>query len=92
MPKKPSLAAALKADEPEVVSPQPEKKEDKPSSGRTSYVAPSREGKKAVSGYFDPGVSKQLKLICLEQDTNLQALLKEALNDLFVKHGKSPIA
>lgn len=57
-----------------------------------SYIAPSRRGKKVVSGYFDTAVSKQLKLLCVENDTSLQALLTEALNDLFIKHGKSPIA
>lgn len=61
-----------------------------PSNG--SYVAPSRRGKKVVSGYFDTEVSKQLKILCVENDTSLQALLTEALNDLFIKHGKSPIA
>lgn len=57
-----------------------------------SYIAPSRRGKKVVSGYFDAEVSKQLKLLCVENDMSLQALLTEALNDLFIKHGKSPIA
>lgn len=63
-----------------------------PSPASGSYIAPSRRGKKVVSGYFDTEVSKQLKLLCVENDTSLQALLTEALNDLFVKHGKSPIA
>lgn len=53
---------------------------------------PSRIGKKTVAAHFDPAVSKQLKLIGLEADRSTQALLREAINDLFVKYGKSPIA
>ena len=65
-----------------------------PSLGRnpSANMAPSREGKKAVTGFFDPAVSRQLKQIALEEDSNIQALLREALNDLFIKRGKSPIA
>jgi cytochrome P450 len=52
----------------------------------------ARQGRKVVSGHFDPAVSKQLRLLALERDTNLQALLAEAINDLFTKYQKSPIA
>ena len=58
----------------------------------SANTAPSREGKKAVTGFFDPAVSRQLKQIALEEDSNIQALLREALNDLFTKRGRSPIA
>jgi len=58
----------------------------------STNMAPSREGKKAITGFFDPAVSRQLKQIALEEDSNIQALLREALNDLFIKRGKSPIA
>jgi hypothetical protein len=54
--------------------------------------APSRIGKKTVAAHFDPAVSKQLKLIGLEADRSTQDLLREAINDLFTKYGKSPIA
>lgn len=57
----------------------------------TSQV-PSRRGKKVISGYFDPAASKQLRMMALEQDSTVQALLEEALNDLFKKHEKSAIA
>ena len=60
-----------------------------PSSGG---MAPSREGKKVIAGYFDPAVSRQLKQLALEEDSSLQDLLREALNDLFRKRGRSPIA
>lgn len=53
---------------------------------------PSQQGQKMVAGYFDPLVHRQLKMICLEEDTTIQDLLTDALNGLFVKHGKPPIA
>ncbi|BCL38315.1 ribbon-helix-helix domain-containing protein [Nostoc sp. MS1] len=49
-------------------------------------------GKKVIASHFDPAVSKQLKQLALEQDTTVQALLSEALNELFEKYGKKPIA
>ena len=105
-PQRKSLAAALQAESTRAPkSPalselstdndtQPTSNTEAPSPAATSgsYIAPSRRGKKVVSGYFDTEVSKQLKILCVEQDTSLQALLTEALNDLFIKHGKSPIA
>jgi hypothetical protein len=54
--------------------------------------APSRVGKKTVAAHFDPAVSKQLKHLGLERDTSTQALMREAINDLFAKFGKSTIA
>ena len=53
---------------------------------------PSRIGKKTVAAHFDPAVSKQLKHLGLERDSSTQALLREAINDLFAKYGKPPIA
>ena len=35
---------------------------------------PSRQGKKAISGFFDPAVSKQLKQLALDQDASVQRL------------------
>jgi hypothetical protein len=53
---------------------------------------PSRIGKKTVAAHFDPAVSKQLRQLGLDRDTSTQALLREAINDLFNKYGKPPIA
>jgi hypothetical protein len=53
---------------------------------------PSRVGKKTVAAHFDPAVSKQLKQLGLDRDTSTQALMREAINDLFTKYGKPPIA
>lgn len=106
-PQRKSLADALQAEStrapktsvpaaPDAAAPQGEMQRadapPPPAPVSQSYVAPSRRGKKVVSGHFDTEVSKQLKLLCVEHDTSLQALLTEALNDLFTKYGKSPIA
>lgn len=56
-------------------------------------LPPSRAGKKALIGYFNPDVSKQLKQMMLDYDrSSVQDLLREALNDLFQKYKKPPIA
>jgi hypothetical protein len=55
-------------------------------------VPPSREGKKPVTGFFEPAVSRQLKRLGLDRDCTLQELLQEAINDLFQKHELPPIA
>ena len=55
-------------------------------------VAPSRAGKKPITGFFDPEVSKQIKKVALDKDKTMQELLQEALNDLFRKYDLPPIA
>lgn len=60
--------------------------------GRLQAVAPSREGKKPITGFFVPEVSRQLKKLGLEQDKTVQELVREALNDLFHKYDQPPIA
>jgi hypothetical protein len=88
--KKPSLSAALREAASRTAT-EPASAETPPSSA-ASHKRPSRHGLKVISGHFDPAVSKQLRLLALERDSNVQALLAEAINDLFAKHGKSPIA
>lgn len=98
MTKKPSLSAALNAASKKVTAipttvvsvavPAAEPQPKTPS----AHVRPIRVGKKAVVGYFDPAVSRQLKQMALDQDSNVQELIREALNDLFEKHRLKPIA
>jgi hypothetical protein len=57
-----------------------------------SAIPPSRVGKKPVTAFFDPEVSRQIKKIGLDQDKTMQDLLQEALNDLFRKYDLPPIA
>ena len=58
---------------------------------RAAAQRPSREGKRLVAGHFSPAVAKQLKMLAVEEDKSVQALLEEALDLLFVKKGKGHI-
>ena len=93
MSKRPSLAAAMQEANGKTL---PEVKEapsvDTQPSSAAPGVPPSRQGKKAITGHFDPAVSRQLRQLALDNGTTVQALLGEALNDLFVKHRRNPIA
>lgn len=62
---------------------------DKP--GR-KFHRPSRDNRRFVGGHFDPAVGKQLRMIAVEDETTVQALLEEALDLLFVKKGRQKIA
>ena len=80
-PAKPSMKDVLKA-----AAGHPKPAED------ASAAAPSRVGRVQIAGFFSKGASKQLRLLALETDGTVQSLLAEALNDLFAKHHKPPIA
>jgi len=60
--------------------------------GPAKFHRPSRDGRKLVAGHFDPKVAKQLKLLAVEGDTTVQALLEEALDLLFVKKGRDRVS
>jgi sulfur carrier protein ThiS len=54
--------------------------------------AKTRVATKVIAGHFDKAVSMQLRQIALDEETTVQDLLKEAINDLFEKRGKGSIA
>ena len=56
-----------------------------------AHYRPGREGKANVTGYFPPAVKRQLRVLAAEEDTTIQALLGQALNDLFAKYGKPEV-
>ena len=56
------------------------------------FERPSRTGTKFIAGHFDPSVARQLRMLAVEEDTTVQALLAEALDLLFVKKNKPVIA
>ena len=58
----------------------------------SAYTAPSRRGKKAITGYYDPAVRQQLAVLAAEEGRSQNDLLAEALNMLFERYRKSPIA
>lgn len=59
---------------------------------RAVVQPPSRQGKKALTGYFEPEVLKQLKILAASEDKTMQVLMTEAINDLFKKYSKPHIA
>ncbi len=76
------------APEPVAATPPPQKKTAAPASTR----AIARVGKKAISGFYDPAVAKQLKILAVNEDRTTQAMIGEALNLLFEKYGLAPLA
>lgn len=55
-------------------------------------VAPSRQGKKAVTAYFEPETVRRLKRLGIEADKSMQNMVVEAVADYLKKHGKRPAA
>lgn len=88
--KKPSLSAAL--HEATGRKPVNESETLAPTVPKARGVPASRRGLKVISGHFDPIVSRQFRQIALERDATVQGLLAEAINDLFVKYHRNPIA
>ncbi len=89
--KRPSLAESMR----QAVRPEPEAPTIAPPLASptpkpaTGFYAATRAGKKKVTAALDPATHKQLKGLAVEHDTTTEALLIEAIADLFVKHGKS---
>lgn len=54
--------------------------------------APSRVGKKVISGHFPPQVSAQLGMLAAREGRSREDMLGEALNDLFQKYGLTRVA
>jgi predicted DNA-binding ribbon-helix-helix protein len=56
------------------------------------YHSVSRHGKKAITTYLDPKVYRQFKILAVERELSGEALIYEALNDVFKKYDKPQIA
>jgi hypothetical protein len=57
-----------------------------------TIARPDREGRKPMPFWTTEAAKKQLRMMAAERDTSQQDLMTEALNMLFQKHGKPPIA
>ena len=55
------------------------------------FYAATRVGKKKVTASLAPTDHKRLRQLALERDATTEALLNEAINDLFAKYGKATI-
>lgn len=56
-----------------------------------SATAPSRQGKKAMTGYFSPELSFAMHMTSRKHGMNLQEAMAEAFNDWLRKMGESPV-
>jgi hypothetical protein len=97
--KRPSLAESMRqavtGDVPAALPPTPEPS-DRLSTARTIVESPAarpagsyaatRIGKKKVTATLNPAAHKRLKGLAVEKDTTTEALLTEAINDLFAKY------
>ena len=72
-------------------SSEPQTSDTRPASASGFYAA-TRAGKKKVTASLDPAAHKQLRQLGLDRDMTTEALLVEAINDLFKKYAKRPIA
>lgn len=54
-------------------------------------VAPSRQGKKAITGYFHPDTSFAMHTTARRHGMSLQSAMAEAFDDWLRKMGESPV-
>ncbi len=99
--KRPSLADSMRqaaAVEPPATAPlsipsgSVPARQSAPAARPAGFYAATRAGKKKVTTTLDPAAHKQLKNLATDNDMTTEALINEAINDLFRKHGKQPIA
>jgi hypothetical protein len=62
------------------------------SANRTVVKGKGRQGRQFIAAHVVPEAAKQFKLLAVHQGCTTQALLVEAINDLFAKYGLSRIA
>ena len=87
-----SLKAALEQTEGHLHPTDEETVEVDPESNPNGKVPAHRQGKKVIMGHFEKKTHLQLKFLAVEQETDIQALLGEALDLLFEKYDKPRIA
>src|SRR4051794_12739156 len=64
-----------------------------PNERSRGYFAATRAGKKKATATLSAAAHRQLKFLAVEQENGtVERLLTEAINDLFKKYGKPPIA
>jgi hypothetical protein len=69
-------------------TPSPEAANERPQ----GFYAATRAGKKKVTATLSPEAHRQFKGLAVDQGGKIEGLLTEAINDLFRKYGKPPIA
>lgn len=68
------------------------KTEEKPAPRASTEPKKPKRGKHLISALFEEPTYRQFTTLAAELGLQKQDLLREALNDVFVKHSKPPIA
>ena len=93
--KRPSLAESMRQavrpepEAPAITPPLVSRAAAPPPRPAVGFYAATRAGKKKVTAALDPAIHKQLKSLAVERETTTEALLTEAIADLFAKHSRS---
>jgi hypothetical protein len=53
----------------------------------SGYRSPSRVGKRAAVAWLEPEAVKQLNMVAIQRDTQVQHILVEAINQWFASQG-----
>jgi hypothetical protein len=84
--------AATAPDEAPTKPPVPARlSQPEPVSHERGFYAATRVGKKKVTATLAPTDHKRLRQLALERDATTEALLAEAISDLFAKYGQKTI-
>lgn len=75
----------------ELSAPTPAQKRTRAPKG-SSAAATSREGTRMLGAHINEPAQRQFKVMCAENDKTVQDTVVEAINDIFRKYGKEPIA
>lgn len=87
--KAPAPAKPRKAEPAAKENPQPHKHANDATETKGKV---GRAGRQFIAAHVLPEAAKQLKLLAVQQERTTQAVLIEAINDLFAKYGLSRIA
>ena len=95
MAKRPNLAnlgERIAKKPTEATAPAPATEEEEAAPRRRGRAKTQPDGRRGVLVRLQPEAWKALKLIALEEDETLQAMMERAINDLLKKHGRPPLA
>lgn len=84
-------APEMKVQAPKVAKPAAKMPIQEAVPAPASTTTPARVGKVMVAGYFSPQMAKSVKLLAVERDTTVQALIGEGLDAVLHKYGKHPM-
>ncbi len=86
---------AIVTEEAQARAPRPTRPVARPATkekaAQKPLAAPARVGKVAIAGHFSPDLARAIKLLAVEKDLTVQALIGEGLDLVLRKHGKHPM-